>query len=73
MRASVIGSLAAGAAGTALLATAEPLAVAALGAALIGLAAGDSVRAGLHRVRHASVRTLLLRRSGWSTALRASS
>ena len=40
MRASVIGSLAAGAAGTALLATAEPLAVAALGAALIGLAAG---------------------------------
>ncbi len=40
MRASVVGALAAGAAGTALLATAEPLAVAALGAVLIGLAAG---------------------------------
>jgi MFS family permease len=40
MRACVAGSLAAGAAGTALLAIAEPLAVAALGAVLIGLAAG---------------------------------
>ena len=40
MRACVAGALAAGAAGTALLAVAEPLAVAALGAVLIGLAAG---------------------------------
>jgi nitrate/nitrite transporter NarK len=40
MRTSVAGALAAGAAGTALLAVAEPLVVAALGAVLIGLAAG---------------------------------
>jgi len=40
IRASVAGALAAGAAGTALLAVAEPLVVAALGAVLIGLAAG---------------------------------
>ena len=40
MRMSVAGALAAGAAGTALLAAAQPLAVAALGAVLIGLAAG---------------------------------
>jgi MFS family permease len=39
-RASVAASLAAGAAGTALLAVAEPIAVAVLGALLIGLAAG---------------------------------
>jgi MFS family permease len=40
MRTCVAGALAAGAAGTALLAISQPLAVAALGAVLIGLAAG---------------------------------